>query len=156
MIHARIAERQATMTTIAITPSKKTMRVTRGKAPPQVKTTFGWTYLVGPRRIPQYITPFTHREDREAFVAATHRALAPRCTRDEAASIAAMIVFERRDPAANGELAQRWREEQPFYARLSPQQWGYISTVDLVPTLARLTQAGTLTTLAPVGPDHRT
>lgn len=144
------------MATIVITPSKKTVRVLQGNDPPQITTTFGWTYLVGPRRIPQDLMSFAQREDREAFVAATHRALAPRCTRDEAASIAAMIVFERRDPAANGELAQRWREEQPFYARLSPQQWGYISTVDLVPTLARLTQAGTLTTLAPVGPDHRT
>jgi len=143
------------MTTIAITPSKKTVRVMQGDAPPQVKTTFGWTYLVGPRRIPQDLMPFAQREDREAFVAATHRALAPRCTHDEAASIAAMIVFEHHGPAANGEIARLWHEEQPFYERLSPQQWGYISAVDLVPALAHLTPDRTPTIAAPVGPGRR-
>ncbi len=143
------------MTIIAITPSKKTVRVRQGDAPPQIETTFGWSYHVGSQRIPQDIMPFTRREDREAFVDATHRALAPRCTRDEAASIAAMIVFEQRGPVVNGDLAHLWREEQPCYSRLSPQQWGYISAVDLVPALARLTQDGALAILSPVGPDRR-
>jgi len=31
------------MTMITITLNKKTMRVMQGNAPPQVKTTFGWT-----------------------------------------------------------------------------------------------------------------
>jgi hypothetical protein len=143
------------MTIIAITPSKKTVRVRQGDAPPQIETTFGWSYHVGSQCIPQDIMPFAHREDREAFVDATHRALTSRCTRDEAASIAAMIVFEQRGPTANSELARLWREEQPCYGRLSPQQWGYISAVDLVPALARLTQDGALATLSPVGPDRR-
>ncbi len=143
------------MATIVITPSKKTVRVLQGNDPPQITTTFGWTYLVGPRRIPQDLMSFAQREDREAFVAATHRALAPRCTRDEADSIAAMIVFERHGPAANGELARLWREGQPFYGHLSPQQWGYISAVDLVPALARLTPDRTPTITAPVGPRRR-
>jgi hypothetical protein len=156
MIDARRLERQATLTTIVITPSKKTVRMLQGDAPPQVKTTFGWSYHVGPHHIPQDIMPFTRREDREAFVDAAHHALAPRCTRDEAASIAAMIVFEQRGPAANGELARLWREEQPCYGCLSPQQWGYISAVDLVPALTRLTHEGTPATLAPVGPNRQT
>ncbi len=143
------------MMTIGITPSKKTVRVTQGDELPQVKTTFGWTYLVGPRRIPQDLMPFAQREDRDAFVAATHRALAPRCTRDEAAAIAAMIVFERHGPAANSELARMWREGQPFYERLSPQQWGYISAVDLVPALAHLTPDTASTIPVSVGPGRR-
>ncbi len=144
------------MTIIAITPSKKTVRVRQGDAPPQIETTFGWSYHVGSQRIPQDIMPFAHREDREAFVDATHRALASRCTRDEATSIAAMIVFEQRGPTANSELARLWREEQPCYGRLSPQQWGYISAVDLVPALTRLTHDETPSTFAPVGPDRQT
>ena len=38
-----IKKESTSMTIIAITPSKKTVRVRQGDAPPRIETTFGWS-----------------------------------------------------------------------------------------------------------------